>query len=205
MSPRRRLASLALTAVAMMIVSCGAASGPTSSSTGTPTTAPSFTPTPTTTPVPSSTAAASSNELTALAAQVYPHCTPATCAAAGSMFTTCDAGSSGSDVFASCPLTPRLAAQLEAVAASVVSAPDPLGGGQDPEWTTETFVATPSSTGGVVQVTLGFGQGNPEKHDLVVILSGSQLLVDDIYCTGSDPASGDAYADGWVARSPCST
>jgi hypothetical protein len=204
-SRRRTCASLALTAVATLIVSCGAASGPTSSSTSTPTTAPSFTPAATVTPAPSSTAAASSNELTALAAQVYPPCTPATCAASGSMFTTCEAGSSGSDVFASCPLTPRLATQLQAVAASVVSAPDPLGGGQDPEWTTETFAATPSSTGGVVHVTLGVGQGNPEKLDLVVLLTGSQLLVDDIYCTGSDPVAGDAFADGWVARSACST
>jgi hypothetical protein len=30
------------------------------------------------------------------------------------------------------------------------------------------------------------------------------LLVDDIYCTGSDPASGDAFADGWLTRSVCS-
>ncbi len=187
----------------MLIVSCGAASGPTSSPTGTPTAAPSFTPTPTVTPVPSSTAAASSNELTALAAHVYPPCTPATCAGS-SMFTTCDAGASGSDVFASCPFTPRLATQLHTDAAGAVSAPDPLGGGQDPEWTTETFAATPSRTGGVVHVLLGFGPGtNPEKLDLVVLLTGSQLLVDDIYCTGSDPATGDAFADGWITRSVC--
>ena len=64
----------------------------------------------------------------------------------------------------------------------------------------------PSSTGGVVQVSLGFGPGtNPEKVDLVVLLTGSQLLVDDIYCTGSDPATGDAFGDGWLTRSVCST
>jgi hypothetical protein len=192
-------------AVAMLIGSCGAASGPKSSLTGTPTSAPTFTPTPTVTPVPSSTAAASTNELSALAAQVYPPCTPATCAGSA-RFTTCDAGASGADVFSSCPLTPRLATQLQADTAGAVSAPDPLGGGQDPEWTTETFAAAPSNTGGVVHVSLGFGPGtNPEKLDLVVLLTGSQLLVDDIYCTGSDPASGDAFADGWLTRSVCST
>ncbi len=122
------------------------------------------------------------------------------------MFTTCDAGASAADVFASCPLTPRLAAQLQADTAAAVSAPDPLGGGQDPEWTTETFAAAPSSTGGVVHVSLGFGTAtNPEKLDVVVLLTGSQLLVDDIYCTGTDPAGGDAFAGGWLTRSDCST
>ncbi len=122
------------------------------------------------------------------------------------MFTTCDAGASGADVFASCPLTPRLTTQLQTDTAGAVSAPDPLGGGQDPEWTTETFAAAPSNTGGVVHVSLEFGQGiNPERLDLVVLLTGSQLLVDDIYCTGTDPASGDAFAGGWLTRSVCST
>lgn len=205
MSRRRCSAALTLIAIAtLLIVSCGAASEPTPSSTGAPTTAPTFTPAPTVTPAPSSTAAATNNELSALAAQVYPRCTPATCAGT-SMFTTCDAGSSGSDVFASCQFTSRLSTQLQTEAASIVSAPDPLGGGQDPEWATETFAAVPSTSGGVIHVSLGFGPGtSPENLDLVVVLMGSQLLVDDIYCTGSDPSSADVFTDGWLTRSVCS-
>jgi hypothetical protein len=61
----------------------------------------------------------------------------------------------------------------------------------------------PSSTGGIVHVVLGFGAGTTmEKYDLVVIVHGSHLLVDDIYCTGTDPTD-DVYAIGWVARSVC--
>jgi hypothetical protein len=119
------------------------------------------------------------------------------------MFTTCDAGSSGPDVFASCPLTMRLVAQLKSDVNGVLSAPDPLGGGQDPQWTTEVVTATPSATGGIAHVALGFGSGtSTERYDLVVILEGSQLLVDDIYCTGTDPA-GDVFAAGWLSRSVC--
>jgi hypothetical protein len=122
------------------------------------------------------------------------------------MFTTCDAGSSGPDVFAPCPLTTRLVTQLKSEVDGVPSAPDPLGGGQDPEWITETVTATPSSTGGVAHVTLGFGPDTTtEKYDLVVIIQGSRLLVDDLYCTGSDPATGDVYAADWVDRSVCTS
>jgi len=96
--------------------------------------------------------------------------------------------------------------QLGNDVAGVVSAPDPLGGGQDPGWSTETFDPQPSSTGGTVHVSLGFGQGSPvEKIDLLVVLQGSDLLVDDIYCTGADPESTDAYAPGWLARSVCAS
>ena len=120
------------------------------------------------------------------------------------MFTTCDAGSSGADVFALCPLTPKLLAQLKADVAGVPSAPDPLGGGQDPEWTTEAVTATPSTTGGIAHVVLGFGAGTAtEKYDLVVVIRGSQLLVDDIYCTGTDPVGSDVFAAGWLTRSVC--
>jgi len=62
----------------------------------------------------------------------------------------------------------------------------------------------PSSAGGIAHVVLGFGAGTAmERYDLVVIVHGSQLLVDDIDCTGTDPTAGDVYADGWVARSVC--
>lgn len=122
------------------------------------------------------------------------------------MFTTCDAGSSGSDVFAPCPLTSRLATQLQDDVAGTPSAPDPLGGGQDAEWATETFDAVPSSTGGTIHVSLGFGAGTAlEKIDLLVVLRGSDLQVDDIYCTGSDPEATDAFVPGWLTRSVCSS
>ncbi len=122
------------------------------------------------------------------------------------MFTTCTAGSSGADVFALCPLTTRLSGQLKSEVAGVPSAPDPLGGGQDPEWTTEMVTAVPSATGGVAHVTLGTGPGaTTEKLDLIVVLQGSQLLVDDLYCTGADPTTGDVFAPGWLARSVCTS
>ena len=50
---------------------------------------------------------------------------------------------------------------------------------------------------------LGVGAGNTtEKYDLVGSQS-SQLLVDDIYCTGTDATADDVYAAGWVTRSVC--
>jgi hypothetical protein len=58
----------------------------------------------------------------------------------------------------------------------------------------------------VVAVTLGFGPGTtPEKYDLVVVLDGSQLLVDDIYCAGADPTDTDVYSAGWIDRSTCTS
>jgi len=122
------------------------------------------------------------------------------------MFTTCDAAASSTDVFAGCPLTPKLATQLEDDVAGVANAPDPLGGGQNPEWATEAFSASPSATGGVVHVTLGFGTGAaPEKLDLLMVVQGSVLLVDDISCTGGAQNGTDAYSPGWLARSVCAS
>ena len=196
-----------LLVVGMLLVACGAPANPTESATGTATVSPSLsgTATPTPTPAPTTTAAATANELTAVASVVYPACTPASCAG-GAMFTTCDAGSSGSDVFASCPLTVRLAAQLTGDVAGIPSAADPLGGGQDPEWTTESVTATPTATGGIDHVTLGFGPGTTmEKHDLLIVVQGSKLVVDDLYCTGTEVDTTDAYAAGWLNRSVCTT
>jgi hypothetical protein len=119
------------------------------------------------------------------------------------MFTTCDAASSETDVFASCPLTESLAIQFGDAVGGANSAADPLGGGQDPEWTAERFTAEPSSTGGVVHATLGTGS-TAEKLDLVMVIEGSELLVNDVYCTGSNPEGSDALAPGWLARSTCS-
>ncbi len=188
---------------AVMLVSCGPSASPSASTTSTPTVAPTPDQVATPTPTPATTAAATADELSAVASMLYPACTPANCAG-DAMYTTCDASSPGPDVFAPCPLTTKLDSQLKSDVDGVASAPDPIGGGQDPEWQTEAVTAMPSATGGVVQVTLGFGPGTaPEKYDLVVVLQGSQLLVNDIYCVGSDPAGADVFAAGWLDRSVC--
>lgn len=187
----------------VMLVSCGSSATPTASTTSRATVTPTPAQVATPTPAPATTAAATVDELSVVASMVYPACTPANCAG-DAVYTTCDASSSGPDVFAPCPLTARLDAQLKSEVDGVASAPDPIGGGQDPEWLTETVTAMPSATGGIVQVTLGSGPGTTtEKYDLVVIVQGSQLLVDDIYCTGSDPTDADVFAAGWLDRSAC--
>ena len=203
MSRRGRVLGGASVIVAALLVACGSpetlSARPTATGTAPPTLAQTATPT----PAPVTTAAATVNELKVVASMVYPACTPATCTSA-SMFTTCDSSSPGPDVFTSCPLTTRLAAQLKSDVDGVRGAADPLGGGQDPEWTTKSVTATPSATGGVAHVTLGFGPGQiMATIDLVVVVQGSQLLVDDIYCTGTDPGGTDAYAAGWLTRAVC--
>jgi hypothetical protein len=200
-----RFARSAPILAAALLVSCGSPATPTAHATSTATVSPTFSATATPTPTPAATSAGTAEQLSTVASMVYPACTPAKCTGTA-MFTTCDAGSSGSDIFASCPLTSRLVAQLKRDVNGVTSAPDPVGGGQDPAWTTELVTAAPSATGGVAHVTLGFGPGTMmDKYDLVLILQGSLLLVDDIYCTGTDPAGGDVYATGWLNRSACST
>lgn len=136
----------------------------------------------------------------AVAKAVYPAC-PSSCPTSGTSYTTCEAG--GSDLFAACPITDRLKAQLNKDIQGVPSAPDPLGGGQDPYWATETITADATATGGVAHVVLGNGSSS-NKTDLLIVVSGGKLLVDDIYCTSSDPATTDAYAAGWLDRSTCS-
>ena len=121
------------------------------------------------------------------------------------MFTTCDAASSDeSDVFADCPITATLDIQLRDDVGASLRAADPLGGGQDPAWTTEKFTAEPSATGGIVEATLSAGTAS-EKLDLVMVVQGSQLLVNDLYCAGSNPEGSDAMTPGWLARSTCPT
>jgi hypothetical protein len=199
----KRIATTAPIIVVVVLAACGAPATPTASATAAATVAPTVVATATPTPAPASTAAASVDELTVVASTLYPACTPANCAG-DAMFTTCDASSSGPDVFAPCPLTMRLVTQLKSNVNGVASAPDPIGGGQDPEWITEAVTPVPSATGGVVHVTLGFGPGTrTERYDLVVVLHGSRLLVDDLYCTGTDPAGADAFASGWLVRSTC--
>jgi hypothetical protein len=189
----------------VMLVSCGSSTQPAASPASTPTVSPTRAQVATPTSAPATTAAATVDELRLVASMVYPACTPANCAG-DAMYTTCDASSPGPDVFAPCPLTTKLDSQLKSEVDGVASAPDPIGGGQDPEWLTETITAMPSATGGVVEVTLGLGPGTtPERYDLVVVLQGSQLLVNDIYCAGSDPTDADVYAGGWIDRSACTS
>lgn len=194
-----------LTLAVAMLAGCGAVATPAPSATSTVTASPTIAATLAPTPEAANTPAATVHELSVVASMLYPACTPANCAG-DALYTTCDASSSGPDVFAPCPLTTKLDSQLKSDVAGVASAPDPIGGGQDPEWLTEAVTAMPSPTGGVVQVTLGFGPGTaPEKYDLVVVLQGSQLLIDDIYCTGSDPTDSDVFAAGWLDRSVCTS
>ncbi|HEX6537718.1 MAG TPA: hypothetical protein VF155_00875 [Candidatus Dormibacteraeota bacterium] len=108
------------------------------------------------------------------------------------------------DLLAPCPLTPRLSQQLEAVTSNITSAPDPLGGGQEQEFTSEAFTAEPGTSGGTVHATLALVGGTDAKTDLVFVTNGGKLLLDDVYCTGKDPASTDAYAAGWLSRATCS-
>lgn len=133
---------------------------------------------------------------------VYPDCHD-TCAGQDNHFASCDFGSSGASRWANCPLTPRLITQLNADVQGVPSAAEPLGGGQDPYWATESITAEPGPTGGLVHAALGYG-GNPStRTDLVVVVVNGRLLVDDVYCTGSNPSTSDAYAPGWLNRSNC--
>lgn len=201
----RKFACGAPIIAAALLVSCGSSITPTANATTTSTVSTTPSETATATSEPPTTAGATVAELSAVASLVYPACTPDNCAG-NAMFTTCAAGASGVDVFASCRLTPRLLAQLKLDISGIPSAADPLGGGQDPEWTTKTVTATPSATGGVAHVVLGFGPGTRiESIDLEIVGQDGQLLVDDISCTGTDPAGADAYAAGWLDRSVCSS
>ena len=153
---------------------------------------------------------ATSTQLQAAAAKVYPPCLASTCSARGATFTTCDSGGlSGSvgamgDTLAPCPLTDRMRQQLQADTDGVTSAPDPLGGGQEELFTSESFTEEPSGTGGVVHASLVAVGGGTAKTDLVFANNGSGLQLDDVYCTGHDRATTDAYAAGWLTRATCS-
>ncbi|MEA2619182.1 MAG: hypothetical protein QOE72_4965 [Chloroflexota bacterium] len=141
-------------------------------------------------------AGATVDELVAVAAMAYPPTTNGQ-----GNWTTCEAGHSGASVFEACPVTPRLRSRLNAVVSGVPSAPDPLGGGQQAYWDTRTMTADVAPTGGVAHVTLGPpAAGPPERKDLVIVRSGGQLLIDDIFCTGVDPAASSVYGADWLTR-----
>ena len=100
-------------------------------------------------------------------------------------------------------MTPRLVSRLLTVFSGFISAPEPLGGGQDPEWPAESINADPNSTGGVAHVVLTKPASPGSHYDLVMVFSGGKLLADDLYCTGADPVTSSIYADGWMNRSGC--
>lgn len=147
-------------------------------------------------------------QLQAAATLVFPACVAQTCAS-GAKFATCDSGYSGQqgvmgDKLTTCPLTSRLLQQLETVTAGAASAPSAVGGGQDEQFTAETFTAVPGASGGTVHAVLTpIGGGASAAIDLVFVTSGAKLLLDDVYCTGKDPATTDAYAVGWLTRATC--
>jgi hypothetical protein len=121
----------------------------------------------------------------------------------GGRYVTCDNGYGGPSRYSHCPLTTRLNDRLTTVFSGFVSAPEPLGGGQDPEWATESITAEPRGTGGVAHVTLAKPASPPSRYDLVIVLSNGQLLVDDLFCTGADPATSSIYIAGWMNRFHC--
>jgi hypothetical protein len=155
------------------------------------------------TPSASATPSGAASPLAAVAAKVYPVCGPSSCVANRTgYYTTCDTGNPAR--FSACPFTPRLIAQLMKDIQGVNSAPEPIGGGQDPEWETEAITTDLSATGGVAHVALGFtGSSQRDQIDLIMVPSDGQLFVDDVNCTGTDPATSDAYATGWLNRSTC--
>lgn len=143
----------------------------------------------------SSQPAMNASDLVSVAAAVYP--------LRQGQYVTCDSGYAGSSRYASCPLTPRLASRLLTVFSGYISAPEPLGGGQDPEWPSESITADPIGSGGTAHVVLTKPGSPPSRYDLVIVMSGGRLLVDDLYCTGADPATSSVFADGWMNRSGC--
>jgi len=134
-------------------------------------------------------------KLVAVAEQVYPACGANQCGDAN--YTTCDGGFFEP---ATCPTTPRLEARFATICAAWVhDCPDMFGGGGDPVWSTESITADPNGTGGgVASVVLGYPGEADWDVDLVIVSSGGDLLVDDIYPTGDDPQTSDAYSGNWM-------
>lgn len=106
------------------------------------------------------------------------------------------------DKLTTCPLTSRLLQQLN-IATAGGGVPDPLGGGQAEQFTSETFTAEPTATGGVVHAVLVLTTGSTAKTDLVFVAGGAKLVLDDLYCTGKDQGTTDVYVAGWLTRADC--
>lgn len=134
-------------------------------------------------------------DLARVAAQIYP--------LEGNRYVTCDNGYSGATRYSHCPVTQRLRDRLLTVFAGFISGPEPLGGGQDPEWATRSITVDPSSTGGVAHVVLTKPASPGSRYDLVIVPSKGNLLVDDLYCTSADRATSSIYVAGWMNRFGC--
>jgi hypothetical protein len=128
--------------------------------------------------------AVTADQLTTVAASLYPS------ARSGiGNFTTCADGG-----FDACPLTPRLRNYLKGVRSSVSL----LGGGQNPAWATRTITVSQMGTGGVAHVVLEDSPRPAEHKDLLIAQVAGEVLVDDIYCTGQDPTVTSIYGPNWA-------
>jgi hypothetical protein len=193
----------------LVIGGCGGSTSPTR--TPAPSVAATAAPTPELTAVPPTPTPANARDpLAVVAAATFPPCPNPVCVGHGTNYTTCDSGLTGAtpiagSPFGLCPFTQRLQQQLtkDIQGGDAGGGPaDALGGGQDPEWPTETITVTATGTGGVAEVTFVDG-ANTSKTDLVIVSFGGTLLVDDIYCAGTNPSTTDAYAAGWGLRAAC--
>jgi hypothetical protein len=118
------------------------------------------------TPSPTAaTATASPSELVAVAKAIYPY------SSQFNYYVVC--GQNGN--LSECPITERLKTYLTEKQTT-------LCGCQNPAPSLD-ITATPTSTGGVAHVVLGY-QPTPLRFDLVIIRAGGHLLVDDQLCTG---------------------
>ena len=88
---------------------------------------------------------------------------------------------------APCPFTERLKARL--AAANITLCPC-----QNPAPSLDV-TATPTQTGGIAHVMLGYGAA-PVKLDLVIVRSGGQYLVDDELCTGAGASTSIYHGNG---------
>ncbi len=88
-----------------------------------------------------------------------------------------------------CPYTERLKSRLAAAKVTLCPCQNPAS--------SLDVTATPTQTGGIAHVVLGYGAA-PIKLDLVIVRSGGQLLVDDELCTG---AAGSTSI--YVRSGPC--
>lgn len=88
-----------------------------------------------------------------------------------------------------CPYTDRLKARLAAAKLTLCRCQNPAA--------SLDVTATPTQTGGVAHVVLGYGF-QPLKMDLVMVNTGGNLLVDDELCTG-----GGASTSIYVSSGPC--
>jgi hypothetical protein len=74
-----------------------------------------------------------------------------------------------------CPFTDRLKTRLAAARITLCPCQNPAS--------SLDVTATPTQTGGIAHLVLGYGSA-PIKLDLVIVNAGGKLLVDDELCTG---------------------